>query len=85
DPDKDAEKLNELYRNFFLKFSTPQALNRGAMVYSGAFKLRRWVPGNSIEMERNPNFPIKPEGGESKYVQKVVYRFIQNTNSLLVA
>ena len=85
DPDKDAEKLNELYRNFFLKFATPQALNRGAMVYSGPFKLRRWVPGNSIEMERNPNFPIKPEGGESKYVQKVVYRFIQNTNSLLVA
>lgn len=85
DPDKDAEKLNELYRNFFLKFATPQALNRGAMVYSGPFKLKRWVPGNSIEMERNPNFPIKPEGGESKYVQKVVYRFIQNTNSLLVA
>lgn len=85
DPDKDAEKLNELYRNFFIKFSTPQALNRGAMVYSGPFKLKRWVPGNSIEMERNPNFPIKPEGGESKYVQKVVYRFIQNTNSLLVA
>jgi peptide/nickel transport system substrate-binding protein len=55
------------------------------MVYSGAFKLRRWVPGNSIEMERNPNFPIKPEGGESRYVQRVVYRFIQNTNSLLVA
>ncbi|GAB5603051.1 peptide ABC transporter substrate-binding protein [Thermus sp. FJN-A] len=85
DPDKDAEKLNELYRNFFLKFATPAQLNKGVMVYSGAFKLRRWVPGNSIEMERNPNFPIKPEGGESKYVQKVVYRFIQNTNSLLVA
>jgi peptide/nickel transport system substrate-binding protein len=85
DPDKDAEKLNELYRNFFLKFATPQALNKGAMVYSGPFKLKRWVPGNSIQMERNPNFPIKPEGGESKYVQKVVYRFIQNTNSLLVA
>ena len=85
DPQKDAEKLNELYRNFFIKFSTPQALNRGAMVYSGPFMHRRWVPGNSIEMVRNPNFPIKPEGGESKYVQKVVYRFIQNTNSLLVA
>ncbi|MGC8877380.1 peptide ABC transporter substrate-binding protein [Thermus sp.] len=85
DPDKDAEKLNELYRNFFLKFATPANLNKGAMVYSGPFKLKRWVPGNSIEMERNPNFPIKPEGGESKYVQKVVYRFIQNTNSLLVA
>ncbi len=85
DPNKDAEKLNELYRGFFLKFATPQALNRGAMVYSGAFKLQRWVPGNSIEMVRNPNFPIKPEGGEAKYVQKVVYRFIQNTNSLLVA
>lgn len=24
DPDKDAEKLNELYRNFFLKFATPR-------------------------------------------------------------
>ncbi len=85
DPDKDAQRLNELYRNFFLKFATPAELNKGTMVYSGAFKLKRWVPGNSIEMERNPNFPIKPEGGESKYVQKVVYRFIQNTNSLLVA
>lgn len=85
DPDKDAQRLNELYRNFFLKFATPAELNKGVMVYSGAFKLRRWVPGNSIEMERNPNFPIKPEGGESRYVQKVVYRFIQNTNSLLVA
>ena len=85
DPDKDAEKLNELYRGFFLKFSTPQALNRGAMVYSGPFRLSRWVPGNSIEMVRNPNFHIIPQGGADKYVQKVAYRFIQNTNSLLVA
>ncbi|MBI1743964.1 peptide ABC transporter substrate-binding protein [Candidatus Acetothermia bacterium] len=85
DPTKDAEKLNELYHNFFQKFSTPEALNNGAMVYSGPFMLKRWVPGNSIELVRNPNFFITPPGGTDKYIQKIIYRFIQNTNSLLVA
>jgi len=85
DPQKDAEKLNELYRNFFQKFSTPEALNKGAMVYSGPFVIKRWVPGNSIELARNKHFFIAPPGGPDKYIQKVVYRFIQNTNSLLVA
>jgi peptide/nickel transport system substrate-binding protein len=85
DPTKDAEKLNELYRNFFQQFSSPEAINKGAMVYSGPFVVKRWVPGNSIEMVRNKNFFINPAGGPDKYIQKVVYRFIQNTNSLLVA
>jgi peptide/nickel transport system substrate-binding protein len=85
DAKKDAEKLNELYRNFFQKFSTPEALNKGMMVYSGPFVLKRWVPGNSIELTRNSHFFITPPGGTGKYLQRVLYRFIQNTNSLLVA
>ena len=85
DPDKDAEKLNELYRGFFLKFSTPQYLNTGRMPSMGAFKFSRWVPNSTLDLVRNPNFAIVPQGGADKYVQKVSYRFIQNTNSLLVA
>ena len=85
DPTKDAEKLNELYRNFFQQFSTPEAVNKGAMVYAGPFAVKRWVPGNSIELTRNKYFSLTPPGGAEKYIQKVVYRFIQNTNSLLVS
>jgi peptide/nickel transport system substrate-binding protein len=85
DPDKDAQKLNELYRGFFNKFSTPQFLNSGKFPSMGPFKISRWVPNSTVEMVRNPNFPIIPAGGADKYVQKVTYRFIQNTNSLLVA
>ncbi len=85
-PDRDAQRLNELYRNFFQQFSSNQAINAGRMVYSGPFKVRRWVSNSSIELERNPNFTaIVPQGGADKYVQRVVYRVIQNTNSLLVA
>ncbi len=85
-PDRDAQRLNELYRNFFQQFSSNQAINAGRMVYSGPFKVRRWVSNSSIELERNPNFTaIVPQGGADKYVQRVVYRIIQNTNSLLVA
>ena len=85
DPQRDAARLAEIYRNFFTQFSTPAYLNRGQMVYSGPFVLRRWVPGSTLEMVRNPQFPITPPGGADKYVQRVVYRFIQNTNSLQVA
>lgn len=84
--DKDAEKINEIYRAFFNAFSTPQAINAKKMVYAGPFQVSRWVPGSSVEMVRNPNFTaVTPQGGADKYVQKVTYRFIQNTNSLLVA
>jgi peptide/nickel transport system substrate-binding protein len=56
------------------------------MVYSGPFRVQRWVSNSSIELVRNPNFnAIVPQGGADKYVQRVVYRIIQNTNSLLVA
>lgn len=81
----DAARQAEIFRNFFTQFSTPQYLNSGRMVYSGPFTLVRWVPGSTIEMQRNPRFWIKPPGGEDKYVQRVIYRIIQNTNSLLVA
>jgi peptide/nickel transport system substrate-binding protein len=85
-PDRDAQRLNELYRNFFQQFSSNQAINAGRMVYSGPFKVQRWVSNSSIELVRNPNFTaIVPQGGADKYVQRVVYRIIQNTNSLLVA
>lgn len=81
----DTARKAEIFRNFFTRFSTPQYLNSGQMVYSGPFTLTRWVPGSTIEMQRNPRFWIKPPGGEEKYVQRVVYRFFQDTNSLLVA
>jgi len=82
---KDAAGAAEVYRNYFQQFSTPSALNAGKMVYSGPFKLKRWVTGSTIELERNPSFWIKPPGGEDKYAQRILYRIIQNTNSLLVA
>ncbi len=86
DADKDAEKLNELYRSFFQQYSTPQAINAGKMVYTGPFKVSRWASNSSIDMVRNANFSaMVPQGGADKYVQKVSYRIIQNTNSLLVA
>ncbi|MCL6525456.1 MAG: peptide ABC transporter substrate-binding protein [Thermaceae bacterium] len=85
-PDKDATKLNELYRNFFQQFGSQAFINSGKMVWSGPFKVTRWSANNAIEMVRNPNFTaITPQGGADKYVQKVTFRIIQNTNSLLVA
>lgn len=85
-PDKDAQKLNDLYRNFFQQFGSQQYINSGKMAYSGPFKVSRWTANSAIEMTKNPNFSaVTPAGGADKYVQRVVYRIIQNTNSLLVA
>jgi len=85
DPARDAQRLNEIYRNFFTQFSTPAYLNQRKMAYSGPFVVQRWVPGSTLELVRNSNFPIEPPGGASRYVQRVTYRFIQNTASLQVA
>lgn len=82
---RDAAAAAEIYRNFFQQFSSPQALNSKKMVFSGPFVVTRWTPGSSVEMARNPRFLITPPGGADKYIQKVTYRIIQNTNSLLVA
>lgn len=84
DPEQDAARLGELYTGFFRQFSTPEAITAGEMVYSGPFAATRWVAGSSLEMERNPHFPLQPENPEA-YIEKVSYRFITNTNSLLVA
>jgi len=84
--DKDAEKISDLYRAFFNAFSTPQAINAGKMPWMGPFRVTRWVPGNSVQMQRNPNFTaVSVPGGSDKYLQRVTYRFIQNTNTLLVS
>ncbi|WP_293172744.1 peptide ABC transporter substrate-binding protein [Oceanithermus sp.] len=85
DPEKDAAKITELFQGFVSKFSTPNALNNGSLVFSGPFTLKKWVAGSNLEMVRNPKFFITPPGGADKYVQKVTYRFITDTNALLVA
>ncbi len=85
DPKKDAAKITELFQGFVSKFATPKALNSGSLVYSGPFVLKRWTPNSALEMARNDKFFITPPGGADKYVQRVVYRFIQDTNALLVA
>ncbi len=85
DPKKDAAKITELFQGFVSKFATPKALNGGSLVYSGPFVLKRWTPNSALEMARNDKFFITPPGGADKYVQRVVYRFIQDTNALLVA
>jgi peptide/nickel transport system substrate-binding protein len=85
DANKDAEKLNELYRDFFQKFSTPDAVNQGKMVSAGPFVIKRWVPGSSLELVRTNTFFLTPADEAGKYLQRVVYRFFQNTNALLVA
>lgn len=85
DENKDAQQLNELYTNFFSQFATPQAINAGRMVFSGAFTVRRWISNSTLELQRNPNFYLTPPGGADKYVQRVVYRFIRDTNALQIA
>jgi peptide/nickel transport system substrate-binding protein len=45
----------------------------------------RWTPQSSLELVRNPNYFLTPPGGADKYLQKVTYRFITDTNLLLVA
>jgi peptide/nickel transport system substrate-binding protein len=67
DLQKDAEKIAEAYRSFFAAFSNPQAINAGRMVYSGPFRVSRWVPGSTLELVRNPNFSaLTPPGGADK-------------------
>ena len=84
--DNDATKINELYRAFFQQFGSQSFINSGKMAWSGPFKVDRWTANSAITLSRNPNFTaLTPQGGADKYAQKVTYRIIQNTNSLLVA
>ncbi|MDX2006922.1 MAG: peptide ABC transporter substrate-binding protein [Meiothermus sp.] len=86
DPKTNAQRLTEIFTGFFQQFGSNQAINAGRMVYSGPFRVTRWVSNNTIDMARNANFTaIVPAGGAANYAQRVQYRIIQNTNSLLVA
>ncbi len=53
----------------------------GPPVVSGPFRFERWTPGQSLSMVRNPTYWQKNPNG----VQRVVYRFIGNTNTLQTA
>ena len=83
-PETDAERLAEIYRGYFTEFGSPEAINAGRMVYAGPFIPTRWAPGASLEMTRNPEYFAHPENPDD-YVQTVRYRFITDTNALLVA
>ncbi len=84
-PETDAERLSELYREFFTRFGTQEAINDGLMVYSGPFVTDRWAPGSAIELVRNPAYFREPPGGSDSYVQRVEYAFIEDTSALTVA
>lgn len=78
---KDAKVVNEEWKKFISAFTTARNLPK---VVAGPFKPTSWRSGNSLTMTRNPNYWLKPQGGEDKYIQTVTYRFIPNTNTLKV-
>lgn len=80
----DAERVAEIYTGFFSQFGSPEGINQGRMVYTGAFIPTRWSTGSALEMTRNPNFFMHPENQEN-YVQTVQFQFISDTNALLIA
>ncbi|WP_457637267.1 peptide ABC transporter substrate-binding protein, partial [Oceanithermus sp.] len=82
--EKDAKKIAAVCRNFVLKTGSPQALNRGSLVYSGPFVLQKWAPGK-LEMTRNPRFLITPPGGSGHYLKRVTYQFYEDRDALNVA
>ncbi len=50
------------------------------VVGSGPFQLREWRKGESLTLERNPNY-----WGEEPALESVTFRFIPDTNSLVTA
>ncbi|WP_135229705.1 peptide ABC transporter substrate-binding protein [Deinococcus fonticola] len=78
---KPGEALNDKWTAFIGKFTTSSGLPK---VVAGPFKPTSWRAGNSLTLTRNTNYWRKPQGGESKYIQTVIYRFIPNTNTLKV-
>lgn len=81
DPKNDAKAINDQWQRFLAQYTTPRGMPK---VFSGAFTLRTWRPGNSMTMARNTNYWRVPQGGADKYVQTVQYKFIPNTNTLKV-
>lgn len=78
---KDQKTIEESWRKFISQFTTADNLPK---VVAGPFKPVSWKKGNNLVLERNPNFWLKPTGGESKYLKTIQYRFIPNTTTLLV-
>ncbi|WP_291424481.1 peptide ABC transporter substrate-binding protein [Deinococcus sp.] len=78
---KPGEALNDQWTKFISQYTTSSNLPQ---VVAGPFKPTSWKPGNSLTLTRNTNYWRKPQGGESKYIQSVIYRFIPNTNTLKV-
>lgn len=78
---KDGEAANEEWKKFISKFTTS---NNMPKVVSGAFTVKSWSAGSNIVLQRNKNHWRKPAGGSDKYLQRVTYRFIPNTNTLKI-
>ncbi|PYE54257.1 peptide ABC transporter substrate-binding protein [Deinococcus yavapaiensis] len=76
-----AQEINNRFSQFLAKFTTARSLPR---VSAGPFRVTSWSPGSSMTLTRNPNFWIKPQGGENKYAREIIYRFIGDTNTLRV-
>ncbi len=51
----------------------------------GPFRLRRYVPGERIELERNPHYWKRDEHGERlPYLDELVFRFVPNGDAQVV-
>lgn len=81
DARNDAQQINQQWTRFISQFTTTRGLPK---VSSGAFRVSSWRPGSSMTLTRNPNFWLKPQGGENRYAREIVYRFISDTNTLRV-
>ncbi len=79
--EKDAKVVSEEWKKFISAFTTAKNLPK---VVAGPFKPTAWRSGNSLTLTRNANYWRTPKGGDDKYIQKVIYRFIPNTNTLKV-
>ena len=78
--EKDAKVTNEEWKKFISAYTTARNLPK---VVAGPFKPTAWRSGNSLTMNRNPNYWGHPKD-QDKYVQTITYRFIPNTNTLKV-
>lgn len=71
-------KSNEDAKKDFLRF-WGASVDPSKLVVSGPFKLSRYVKGERVEYERNPNYyAINSEGKKLPYLDKVIYVLIQD-------
>jgi peptide/nickel transport system substrate-binding protein len=76
---KTPDQIRDIVQKQFLG-SAIATSRQGPPVTSGPFRFQKWVPGQSFTMVRNPNYWQQNPNG----VQRITYRFIQNTNTLQV-